>query len=242
MNAIDRHEDAAVDEIADGIYRLSCPLDLPDGHGFSFNQYLVVDDAPLLYHTGPKRLFAQVRAAVGRVMPVERLRYISFSHFEADECGALNEFLALAPAAEPLCGRLAANVSVNDYASRAPRVLADGEELPLGRHRVRWLDAPHVPHAWENGFLFETGTATLFCSDLFTQPGARHPALTTGDILGPSEALRARMDFYAHSRDTRRQLERLAATRPATLACMHGSAWSGDGAGLIGALADRLGA
>ena len=122
---------------------------------------------------------------------------MGFSHFEADECGSLNEFLAVAPLASPLCGQIAAMVSVNDVADRAPRALADGELLVLGRHTVRWLDTPHVPHGWECGYLFEESSRTLLCGDLFTQPGSSHPALTSGDILGPSEAMRSGLDYWA---------------------------------------------
>jgi flavorubredoxin len=230
----------AIDEIADGLYRISTPAELSSGGGFTFNQYLVVDDAPLLFHTGLKRHFAQVSDAIRRVMPIERLRYVSFSHFEADECGGLNQFLAAAPDAEPLCGRLAAMVSINDFADRPARMLADGETVSLGRHRVRWLDAPHLPHSWECGFLFEETASTLLCSDLFTQPGSKHKPLVETDILGPSEALRARLDYYAHAVNSRALFERLAETRPRILACMHGSAWTGDGAALIRALADAV--
>jgi flavorubredoxin len=228
-----------VDEVAPAIYRISTPVqDLPGG--FSFNQYLVVDEAPLLFHTGLRRMFPLVREAISAVMPVERLRWVGFSHFEADECGALNDFLAAAPKAQPLCGSVAAMVSVNDVADRPPRALADGETVALGRARVRWLDAPHLPHAWECGYLFEETTGTLLCGDLFTQPGAQHPPVTEGDVLGPSEAMRAGMDYFAHSDGTRALLGKLAATRPRTLACMHGSAWTGDGGRLLLELADAL--
>jgi flavorubredoxin len=172
-----------VDEVADGIYRISTPVDVVPG-GFSFNQYLVVDEEPLLFHTGPRRMFPLVREAVAAVLPVERLRHVGFSHFEADECGSLNEFLAVAPVAAPLCGRIAAMVSVDDVADRPARALADGERLVLGRHTVRWLDTPHVPHAWECGLLFAESSRTLLCGDLFTQPDASHPPVTSGDILG----------------------------------------------------------
>jgi len=228
-----------IDEVAEGIYRISTPVSVVPG-GFSFNQYLVVDEEPLLFHTGPRRMFPLVREAVAAVLPVERLRHVGFSHFEADECGSLNEFLAVAPQAAPLCGRIAAMVSVDDVADRKARALADGERLVLGRHTVRWLDAPHVPHAWECGFLFEEATRTLLCGDLFTQPGAEHAPVTTADILGPSEAMRGALDYWAHAASTRPTLERLAELRPTTLACMHGSAWTGDGAGLIRELAARL--
>jgi flavorubredoxin len=142
-----------VDEVADGIYRISTPLATLPG-GFTFNQYLVVDEEPLLFHTGPRKLFPLVSEAIAAVMPVERLRYVGLSHFEADECGALNELLAAAPSAVPVSGQVAAMVSVSDFATRPPRALADGETLALGERRVRWLDAPHVPHGWECGFLF----------------------------------------------------------------------------------------
>jgi len=227
-----------VDEIAGGIYRISTPVtNLPGG--FSFNQYLVVDDAPLLFHTGPRGMFPLVREAVAALMPVDRLRYVGFSHFENDECGALNHFLAAAPEVVPVCGRINGLVNADAF-DRPPRVLQDGETLPLGRHSVRWIDAPHLPHAWECGYLFEPSTSTLLCGDLFTQPGTGETPLTSGDVLGPSEALRASLDYYAHSRNTRALLERMAKEKPTTLACMHGSAWSGDGAALLLALADRL--
>jgi len=228
-----------VDEIAGGIYRISTPVTNIPG-GFSFNQYLVVDDAPLLFHTGPRGMFPLVREAIAAVMPVEGLRYVGFSHFENDECGALNHFLAVAPEAAPVCGRINGLVNADAF-DRPPRVLKDGEALSLGRHSVQWIDAPHLPHAWECGYLFEPSTRTLLCGDLFTQPGRGETPLTSGDILGPSEALRASLDYYAHARNTRGLLERLAKERPATLACMHGSAWSGDGSALLLALADRLG-
>jgi flavorubredoxin len=200
-----------IDEIANGIYRINTPLALPGEVGFSFNQYLIVDDAPMLFHSGMRKLFPLVSEAVRAVMPVERLRYVGLSHFEADECGALNEFLAAAPHAVPVCGQVAALVSVNDYADRAPRVLADGELLALGKHTMKWFDTPHVPHAWECGLMLDTATRTFFCGDLFTQGGAGDDALTEADILGPSEAFRKPMDYFAHTPSTRVQLERRAA-------------------------------
>jgi flavorubredoxin len=230
----------SVNEVADSIYRISTPTRFPGGEGFTFNQYVVVDEAPLLFHTGLRQMFPLVREAMARVLPLERLRYIAFSHFEADECGSLNEWLAVAPGATPLCGRIAALTSINDIADRPPRALRDSETLSLGRSMVRWLDTPHVPHAWECGMLHEERTGTLFCSDLFTQGGADHAPLTEGDILGPSEAMRARMDYFAHAPNSRQMLERLALLAPRTLACMHGSAWRGDGAGLLRTLGTLL--
>jgi flavorubredoxin len=228
-----------IHEIAEGIYRISTPATIIPG-GFTFNQYLVVDEEPLLFHTGPRRMFPLVREAIARVMPVESLRYVGFSHFEADECGALNDFLAVAPRAVPVGSSTAIMVSVNDFADRPGRPLADGEVIELGRHAVRWFDTPHLPHAWESGYLFESRTRTLLCGDLFTQYGAEPAPLTESDILEPSEASRRDMDYYAHAPDTRAMLERLAAQRPTTLACMHGSAWRGDGAALLTALADAV--
>ena len=229
-----------VHEIAEGIYRINTPVQLGGGVGFSFNQYLIIDDEPLLFHTGPRKMFPLVREAVASLLPVEELRYISFSHVEADECGSLNEWLAVSPKALPLCGTVAAMVSVNDIADRAPRALSDGETVSLGTHTVRWLDTPHLPHAWECGYLMEEKTRTLLCGDLFTQGGSDLPPITELDILGPSEAFRHQMDYYSHTQNARELLEKLASTEPTTLACMHGSAWRGDGAKLLRALADEL--
>jgi flavorubredoxin len=231
-----------VHELADGIYRINTPVRFEGAGGFTFNQYLIVDDEPLLFHTGPRKLFSPVCEAVASVLPVERLRYIAFSHVEADECGSLNEWLAAAPQSVPLCGAVAAMVSIDDLADRAPRALADGELLSLGRHAVRWFDTPHLPHGWDCGFLTEEHTATLLCGDLFTQGGADLPAVTEADILGPSEAFRRRMDYFSHTKNAGSMLEKLASTNPTTLACMHGSAWRGDGGKLLRELAKALSA
>ena len=228
-----------VDEVDERIYRISTPVTKLPG-GFSFNQYLIEDDEPLLFHTGPRKLFPFVRDAVGLVVPIERLRFIAFSHFEADECGSLNELLAAAPGAVPLCGKVAALVSVNDIADREARALANGEIVPLGRREVQWFDTPHMPHAWECGVLFERTTRTLLCSDLFTEGGAHQPPVTEADILEPSERFRAQMDYYSHAKNGRQILMRLAETRPMMLARMHGSAWRGDGAAMLAALAEAL--
>lgn len=230
-----------IQEIADGIYRINTPVPMPGGSGqFSFNQYLIVDDAPLLFHTGQRQLFPLVQEAIGRVMPLHTLRYVGLSHFEADECGALNAFLAASPQAVPLCGGIAAMTSIGDFADRPPVALADSQELSLGRHTVKWFDTPHVPHAWECGLMVDSSTRTFFCGDLFTQGGAGEVALTESDILGPSEAFRKPMDYFAHAPQTRVILERLAAEQPTTLACMHGSAWRGDGGALLRSLATAL--
>ncbi len=231
-----------VHEVADGIYRINTPIEIKGAGGFSFNQYLIVDDEPLLFHTGLRKMFPLVREAVASILPVTKLRHIAFSHVEADECGSLNEWLGAAPHAAPLCGSVAAMVSISDLADRAPRALADGELLSLGKHSVRWFDAPHLPHAWECGFLMEERTSTLFCGDLFTQGGSDLPVTTEEDILAPSEAFRKKMDYFSHTKNAREMIERLAATNPTTLACMHGSVWRGDGAQLLRGLADSLSA
>ena len=228
-----------VHEVAAGIYRINTPIAVPGG-AFNFNQYLVAGDEPLVFHTGPRKLFALVREAIGAVMPVAALRHVAFSHFEADECGSLNDFLAAAPGAAPACSHVAAMVSINDVADRPARVLRDGDTLDVGGHRLRWIDTPHVPHGWESGVLFDETTGTLFCGDLFTQPGRGEAALTEADILAPSEAFRSRTDYYTHAPRTGELLEKLAGLRPATLACMHGAAWKGDGARLLRELAAAL--
>jgi flavorubredoxin len=231
-----------IDEVAEGIFRINTPVSMDSGPGgFSFNQYLVLDAEPLIFHTGLRKLFPVVREAVASVIPVERLRYIAFSHVEADECGSLNEWLAVAPQAVPVCSRVAALTSINDLADRSPRSLSHNEVLSLGVRSIRWFDAPHLPHGWESGLIMDERTRTLFCGDLFTQGGSRNPPLTESDILGPSEGFRKAMDYFSHAPHTCAQLEKLAATNPTTLACMHGSAWRGDGASLLRALSAALG-
>jgi flavorubredoxin len=238
---ITNHESGTnVHEIAAGIFRINTPVTLPGDLKFNFNQYLIVDDAPLLFHAGQRKLFPLVSEAIRAVLPLERLRYLALSHFEADECGALNEFLASAPEAVPVCGQIAAMVAINDFANRAPRALADGEELALGSRTIKWFDTPHVPHAWECGLMLETTTRTFFCGDLFTQGGSGKLPVTEADILGPSERFRKPMDYFAHAPQTAAVLERLAREAPTTLACMHGSAWRGDGAQLLRELAAVL--
>ncbi len=226
-------------EISRGLYCIHTPItEVPIPGGFSFNQFLLVDDEPLLFHTGMRALFPAVRAAIERVMPITRLRWVAFGHVEADECGALDDFMQVAPNAQPLCGQVQAMLGLPT--DRAPKVLADGETHALGRHVVRWLDAPHVPHGWDNGLLFDTTDRLLFSGDLLTQPGASVPAVTESDVLGPSEAMRAHVDYYARGPATRPTLERLAALEPALLACRPGSAYRGNGAAILRALADAV--
>jgi flavorubredoxin len=230
-----------IDEIASGIYRISTPVP-PEAipGGFTFNQYLVVDDHPMLYHTGPRKMFPLTREAINAVIPVNTLRYIGFSHYEADECGALNDFLEEAPKAEPLCSAIAKMVSIDDVAMRPAHALADGEQLSLGTKVIQWIDTPHFPHGWECGHLFEKTTQTLFCGDLFTQGGHEHEPLTTDDILDSSEEMRSALDYFSQTRLVHELAEKLAITEPRILACMHGSAWQGDGATLLRQLAGRL--
>lgn len=232
-----------VTEIADGLFRISTPVspaEMPGG--FTFNQFLLVDDDPLLFHTGPRKMFGLTREAVASVLAPERLRWISFSHVEADECGSLNDWLRLAPRAQPLCSQLAAMVSIADLADRAPRGLADGETVSLGRRTVRWIDAPHLPHGMECGYLFVEGDGVLLCGDLLTQPGHQVPPLTESpaDVWEPSEVMRTGFP-YAPVRDAAAVVERLAALEPRLLACMHGSSFRGDGATLLRKLGAALG-
>jgi flavorubredoxin len=240
MTVTNQQSGTSIDEVGDGIFRIHTPVrEIPGG--FSFNQYLVVDDEPLLFHTGGKKLFPLVHRAIDHVMPIAKLRWISFSHFEPDECGALNDLLAVAPNAQPACSKIGAIVCINDYADRAPRALEDGATFSTGKRTFQWIDAPHLPHGWDCGFLFEQSTHTLLCGDLFTQPGAESAPITESDILGPSEAFRGAMDYFSHGKKLRPLLDKLVAKNPRTLACMHGSAWRGDGAKLLRALGDALG-
>ena len=240
MSVTNKQTGTRVDEVAEGIYRISTPFSEIPG-GFSFNQYLIKADQPLLFHTGPRRMSSLVREAISSILAIKDLRFIGFSHFESDECGSLNELLKLAPDAVPLCSRVNAMIN-GDCFDKSPRVLADGETLSLGNYHLRWFDTPHLPHAWECGYLMEEKTGTLLCGDLFTQGGDDLAPITESDILGPSEAFRRKMDYFSHSTKAEKMLERLASTSPTTLACMHGSAWRGDGAGLLRTLGHTLAA
>jgi flavorubredoxin len=212
-----------VDEIGDGIYRLSTYVPSP---GLTFNQFLIDADEPLLFHCGQRSLFAPVSEAVARVMELGRLRWITFSHVEADECGALNEWLTAAPRSTAAHGRIGCLTWLNEMADRAPRVLRDGERLDLGGKAVVHLDTPHVPHALDAGLLYEESTATLFCSDLFTHFGEAAVA-TTADIIGPALATEKRFNFVPLTPDTGPALRRLAALSPRVLGLMHGPAFTG---------------
>ena len=231
-----------IDEVARGIYRISTPVrpgpEMPPG--FSFNQILIAAEQPLLFHSGPKRLFPLVREAVKAVLPPETLRYIGFSHTEGDETGALAEWLELARQAQPLCSHVGAMIFAHDVSPRGVKAMAHAERLDLGGHEVTWFDAPHVPHGWDCGFLGELSTRTLLCGDLFTQAGDENPALTERDILGPSEGMRAMFDYYSRGPNTQTVLQTLAAFEPRVLACMHGSCFAGDGRAALLGLAAAL--
>jgi flavorubredoxin len=211
-------------EIADGIYRISTFVPVP---GMPFNQYLVVADEPLLFHAGHRQLFPLVSEAVGRIIPVETLRWITFGHVEADECGSMNLWLDAAPQAQVAHGMTAVMVSLNDLADRPPRALADGEVVDLGGKRVRWIDTPHVPHGWEAGLLFEESTDTLFAGDLFTALGDP-PAVTDADIVDPAIAGEEMFHATALTPMTAPTIRRLADLDAGTLALMHGPAFTGD--------------
>ncbi len=230
--------DSRTDEIAPGLFRISTFVpEVAPPAGFTFNQFLVMADEPLLFHCGPRGLFPLVSAAVAKLVPLERLRWISFGHVEADECGSMNHWLAAAPRAQVVHGGTACMVSLNDLADRAPRALADGEVLDLGGKRMRWIDTPHVPHGWEAGVMFEESAGTLLCGDLFTHIG-KGKALTDGDIVGPAAAAEEAFRATALTAATAPTIRKLAALKPSTLALMHGSSFGGDGGAALSALAD----
>jgi len=229
---------ARVDEIEDGIFRFSVHVaEMEPPLGFTFNSFLIVDDEPLLFHAGQRGMFPMFSAAFASVLPLEKLRWISFGHVEADECGAMNLWLAAAPHSQVVHGETACNISLNDLADRPPRAVADGELIAKGRRRVRFIATPHVPHGWESGILYEETTRTLFCGDLFTQFGA--DPITEGDIVAP--AIVAEDQFHATSigSATAPTIRRLAALEPSTLALMHGPTFRGDGGRALRDLADH---
>lgn len=228
---------AQVNEIARGIFRMSVfvpEIGAPDG--FTFNSFLILGDEPLLFHAGQRSMFPAFAEAVASLMPIETLRWISFGHIEADECGAMNQWLQAAPSAQVAHGETACNISLNDLADRPPRIVGDGELITSGQMRVRYIDTPHVPHAWESGVIFEEATRTLFCGDLFTQFGAR---TTTQDDIVPA-AIAAEEMFHSTSVGpaTAPTIRCLAKLEPRTLALMHGPTFFGDGAGALMRLAN----
>jgi flavorubredoxin len=237
---------STVTEVAPDTFRISA---FHPRYGLQFNQFVVRDDEPFLMHTGFRAAFPATLEAVSRVLDPATLRWIGFSHFEADECGALNRWLEVAPGAQAVCSVVGKIVSVDDFADRPAKALADGETLPLGRHRLAFLATPHVPHGWDAGLFFDETERTLFCSDLFTHPGDPAPR-TRSDVIGAvkesivaglSSPLAKDLPWTPYTDAT---LRRLAALAPRTLAIMHGSTFAGDGGRavleLAGILAETL--
>lgn len=226
-----------INEIADGIYRLSTFVPEVTSQGFTFNQFLVKGDEPLLFHCGMRGIFPLVSAAVAKIVPVESLRWIGFGHVEADECGAMNQWLAVAPRAQVAHGMIACMVSLNDLADRAPRAMRSGDAIDLGGKRIRYIDTPHVPHCWESGVMYEETTGTLLCGDLLTHVGDV-PALTDKDIVGPATAAEDIFHGTSIGPATAPTIRKLAALKPKTLGLMHGSSFNGDCAAALNGLAD----
>jgi flavorubredoxin len=227
-----------ISEIADGIYRLSTYVpDIAPPAGFTFNQFLVLGDEPLMFHTGLRKMFPLNLEAINRIIKADRLRWIAFGHFEADECGAMNEWLAATPQATPAHGQTGCSVSLDDFADRAPRVLIDNEVIDLGGKRVRFIDTPHTPHGWDAGVIYEETTRTLLCGDLFTQLGNER-AMTEGDVVGPAIAAEDIFKYSSLSPGMGSTIRSLSGLAPRTLALMHGPAFMGDGAAALEALAD----
>ncbi|MBK5332826.1 MAG: MBL fold metallo-hydrolase [Ilumatobacteraceae bacterium] len=227
-----------ITEVADGVHQLTTHV---AEVGLGFNQYLIAGEEPMLFHTGMRGLFPLVSGAISNVVPVNTIRWVSFGHVEADECGSMNEFLAAAPDATVAQGMTGCMVSIADLADRPPRPLANGEVLDIGGHRMRWIDTPHMPHGWEAGLLFDETTGTLFCGDLFTRWGP-YPATTTDDLLGPALAADTQADFGSWSLrpDSGAIVRQLAELDVTTLAPMHGPAFSGDCPAALHGLADAL--
>ncbi len=231
--------DTRIDEVGAGLFRLSTfvPHIAPPA-GFTFNQFLVMGEEPLLFHLGHRKTFASTAAALSRVLPLEKLRWLSFGHVEADECGAMNEWLAAAPNAEIVHGMIGTAVSINDMADREARTMTNGEVLDIGGGRLRFIDTPHVPHGWEAGLFFEEMTGTLLCGDLFAHPG-NGPPVTETDLVGPAMDAEAMFGASSLAPSTGATLRELAALEPAMLALMHGSSFRGDAAAALRHLADR---
>jgi flavorubredoxin len=217
-----------VTEIADGIYRFSTHVPEAGPGGFTFNQFLIDAEEPLIFHTGLRNIFPLVSGAMEKIMPLDRLRWITFGHYEADECGSMNEFLSRAPQATVAHGQMGVILSLMDQCERPPRVLSDGETLDLGGKRVRWLQTPHVPHGWDAGLLYEETTNTLFAGDLFTI-GGKYAELSESDLMERAAAFETSFPGTALTPRTKPTIERLAALKPTTLALMHNSAWKGNG-------------
>lgn len=233
---------ATVDEIAPDLFRITC---FNPAANFQFSSFLVRDDEPLLYHTNLRGCFEDVRAGVESLIDAAKLRWVGFSHFESDECGSLNEWLGIAPHAEPVCSFVGARTSVGDFAIRPPKVMEIDERIETGSHKFRVIETKHVPHGWDCSMLYDETASTLFCSDLFGHSGDVE-ALYAGDIVGRTDEYNARQQegpmagSVPYTHETRPILESLAALNPGTLACMHGSSFNGDGAQALRDLGDVL--
>jgi len=234
---------ARIDEIAPDVYRISSYVPQIN---LQFNHFLIKDDDPLLFHTGMRRMFPEIRDAVAKLIDPASLRWISWSHFEVDECGSLNDWLAIAPRAEPACSQVGALVNLQDFSARPPRGLSKDDVLETGRNRFRYIPTPHLPHGWDAGVLFEERSGLLLCSDLFHQVGDREP-ITTDDVVerwgaavAEYQAHPVLMDYMPYTPATRSKLEQLAALNPKMLAAMHGSTFVGDGAAALRAGADMM--
>lgn len=228
---------AQVTKLAEDIYRLSVFVpEIGPPAGFTFNSFLIIDDEPLLFHAGQRAMFPAFSEAVSSLMPIEKLRWLSFGHIEADECGAMNLWLAAAPQVQVVHGQTACEISLRDLADRPPRIVADGELITSGRRRIRYIDTPHVPHAWESGVIFEETSGILFCGDLFTQFGPE--AVSRADIVGGAIAAEEAFHSTSVGISTAPTIRRLAALGPSALALMHGPTFFGDGASALSRLAD----
>jgi len=229
----------AIDEIAPDLFRLSIYAPALD---MQFNHFLVRDEEPLLFHTGLRSMFPALREAVATLIDPARLRYIAWSHFESDECGALNDWLQLAPHAEPVCTLIGKLVSVDDFSLRPARGMTPDDVLGTGKYRYRFYRSPHIPHGWDAGVLFEETRRTLFCSDLFHHFG-NVEALTTSDLIDPTRKAMQQLQqgplagYMPYTRQTEGVLRSLAGLQPETLAVMHGSSYRGQGDRLLTDLA-----
>jgi flavorubredoxin len=217
-----------IHEIADGVYRLSTVVPEAAPGGFTFNQYLVTGDEPLLFHAGARQLFPLVSDAVAKVMGIDELRWISFGHVESDESGAMNQWLAAAPSSEVLFNGLGCMVSLNDLCDRLPVVADPDTARQTGGHAMRTIPTPHVPHGWEAQVLYDETTRTLFCGDLFTQTGEGPAIVHDADLIQPALDAEDMFGATALTADTAPTIRRLAALEPRTLALMHGPAFAGD--------------
>lgn len=229
--------DTVVNEVADGIYRLSTYV---ESANLVFNQYLVTAEQPLLFHCGMRQLFPLISSAAAKIIPLDRLRWVSFGHFEADECGSLNQWLAMAPEAVVVFGQIGCMVSVNDFSDRPPKAISDGDSISLGDRELLYIATPHVPHGWDAGLLFDKKTSTLLCGDLFTALG-RHDPTSRADLVGRALQAEDMFGATALTPSTKPTIKRLAALNPQALATMHGPCFEGDCVAALHELAEAYG-